>query len=142
MHRIYRGPLDRAPKTQNMPVSGALLPGTAVENDGTNLAQITAAIGNNWLILANVDFKDQDVTDAYVSGDTGVAYEARVGDEFAVSMAGATYAKDAELTIGAAGQFEAAGSGDLVVAFFDDTPGAVTAGALADVKIANAYVKA
>lgn len=142
MNVIYRGPLDRAPKTKNMPVSGALLPGTAVENNGTNLVQVTAALGKNFLILSNVDFKDQDVSTAYTSGDTGVAYEPRQGDEFAVAMAGATYAKDAELTIGANGRFEAASSGELVVAFFDGTPGAVTAGALADVKIANFYVKA
>src|SRR6056297_2584753 len=141
MNVIYRGPLDRAPKTQNKPVDGALLPGTAVENDGTNLAQITTAEGKNFLILSNVDFKDQAVTAAYTSDDTGVAYEPRVGDEFAVAMAGATYAKDAELTIAASGRFAAASSGDLVVAFFDGTPGAVTAGALADVKIANAYIE-
>lgn len=142
MNRIYRGPLDRAPETQNMPVSGALLPGTAVENDGTNLVQLTVALGKAILILANVDFKDQDLTTAYTSGDTGVAIEPRVGDEFAVAMAGATYTKNQELTIGAAGRFEAAANGELVVAFFDDTPGAVTAGALKDVKIANSYVKA
>ncbi|MEL6754956.1 MAG: hypothetical protein AAFP81_00860 [Pseudomonadota bacterium] len=142
MNVIYRGPLDRAPKTQNMPVTGALLPGTAVQNTGTALAQITAAAGNNWLILSNLAFKDQDVLTAYTSGDTGVAYEPRQGDEFAVAMAGATYAKNDELTIGANGRFEAAASGELVVAFFDGTPGAVSAGALADVKIANAYIKA
>lgn len=142
MNRIYRGPTDRAPETQNMPVSGTLMPGTAVENDGTNLAQITTAVGKNLLILGNVDFKDQGVTTAYVSGDTGVAFEPRPGDRFAVSMAAATYAKDAELTAGTGGKFAAAGSGDLVVAFFTGTPGAVSDGALADVTIANAYVKA
>lgn len=142
MNVIYRGPLDRAPKTQNKPVTGALLPGTAVENDGTNLVQLTTAVDKRVLILSNVDFKDQDVLTAYTTGDTGVAYEPRVGDRFAVAMAAATYAKDDPLSIGASGQFKAAATGEVVVAFFDGTAGAVSAGALQDVVIANSYVKA
>lgn len=138
---IYRGPLDRAPETVNKPVSGAYLPGTAVEDTGSALSQITTAAGKRFLILSNMDFKDQDVATAYTSGDTGIAYEPRVQDRFAVAMAGATYTANQELTIAASGRFAAAAAGNLVVAFFADTPGAVTAGALADVTIANAYIK-
>ncbi len=137
---IYRGPIDRQPRTINLPVTGALLPGTFVENTATALAQITTALAKRPLVLGVVDFADQTIADAYVSGDTGVAYEPQPGDVFQCALAAATYAKNAPLKISAAGRLAAATTaGDIVVAFFDDTPGAYAAGALADVIIANSY---
>lgn len=139
---IYRGPLDRAPKTVNKPVTGALLPGTAVEESATNLVALATAASKRVLILSNMDFKDQTVSDAYTSGDTGIAYLPRHGDRFAVAMAAATYTLNQELTVDANGRFAAAASGNRVVAFFVDTPATLTAGALADVEIADGYIKA
>lgn len=137
---IYRGPIDRQYRTINKPVDGALLPGTFVEETATELAPITTALAKRPLILSNVGFKDQAPDDAYVDGDTGVAIEIEPGMTVQARLAGATYAKGAPLTIAAAGRLAAASSGTKVVAFFEDAPGAYTAGAFADVVIADGYI--
>jgi hypothetical protein len=55
-------------------------------------------------------------------------------------MADATYALNAPLKIAASGRLAAATTaGDIVIAFFSDTPGDYAADALADVTIANSY---
>lgn len=139
-NRIYRGPVEEQPRTVNLPVTGALLPGTFVENTATALVQITTSLAKRPLVLSNVEFKDQDIVTAYTSGDTGVAYEIEPGMVFQCAVAAATYAKNAPLKISTAGRLAAATTaGDIVVAFFDDTPGAYSAGDLADVVIANSY---
>lgn len=139
---IWRGPLTRDdPQTVNKPVTGALLPGTFVEETASALAQITTAVGKRPMVLSNNPAADQDVTTAYVSGNTGIAYHVRPGDVFQCAMAAATYAYNQELTIAAAGRLAAAAQGNLVVAWFRGTPGAVSAGALVDVEIANIYTK-
>lgn len=137
---IYRGPIDRQPRTINKPVSGAYLPGTFVEDAGAALAQITTALATRPLLLSNADFVGQTIDTAYTSGDTGVAYELEPGQAYQAALAAATYAKNDPLTISASGRLAAAATGDKVVAFFDDTPGAFTAGQLADVVIADGYV--
>lgn len=139
---IHRGPLDRVPRTINKPVSGALLPGTMVEDDGTNFVQITTAVDKRPLVLSNMQFKDQDILTAYTSGDTGVAYEVQPNDRFQVALAAATYAVGDPLTVAANGRLAAAATGNPIVAHFDDTPGAYTAGQLADVIWANSSAKA
>lgn len=139
---IYRGPSTRQPLTVNLPVAGAYVPGTFVSSDLSELTQITSAAGNDYLILSNVDFYTQTATDAYTSGDTAVAYKPEPQMEVQASMAAATYAYGDELTIAASGRLAAATSGDMVVAFFDQAGGAVTAGALADVRFCNTYIKA
>lgn len=139
---IYRGPVTTGwqPRTvTNKPVAGAYLPGTFVEETATTLAQITTALGKLPMILGNLDFKDQDVATAYTSGDTGLAYHLEPGQVYQARVAAATYAKDAPLTIGAAGRLTAATAATPVVAFFSDTPGAKSAGDLVDVIIANSY---
>ena len=140
--KIFRGPADRSPHTVSLPVSGAYLPGTIVEETATALTQITTAVDKRPLVLGNLDFKDQDTVTAYTSGDTGIAFIPMPQDVFMAAMAAATYAKGAALTVGASGRLEAAGSGDVVVAFFDDTPGAYIADQLADVIWASATLKA
>lgn len=137
---IFRGPQNERPRTINKPVAGAYLPGTFVEETATQLSQITTAVAKRPLILSNSEFTDQDAVTAYTSGDTGVAYELKTGQVFQASMAAATYAKGDPLTIAASGRLAAATSGTKVVAFFDDTPGAVTAGDLQDVVIADGYI--
>ena len=146
---IYRGPIDSQPRTlSSRLVAGAYLPGTVVTDDGTNLNQTGAAAdAEAKLYLLGVrDFfgQGQDVTTApadtpYASGDTGVAYEIAPNEVYQARLAAATYAKGDALTLGASGRLAAAASGEMVVAYFDDTPGAFAAGDLADVQIANAY---
>ena len=137
---IFRGPAAHQPVTVQREVSGAYVPGTFVEDTGTALTQITTALGKRPLILGNADYAGQDIGTAYTSGDTGVAYELAPGMVFQASLAAATYAANAPLTIAASGRLAAATAGTKVVAFFNDTAGAYSAGALADVIIADGYV--
>jgi hypothetical protein len=136
---IYRGPIERQPRTINKPVAGAYLTGTMVEETATELVQITTGLAKRPLILTNMDFKDQDIATAYTDEDTGIAYEPMPGDVFQCRVAAATYAKGAPLTIAASGRLAAATAATVVVAFFDDTPGAKSAGDLVDVVWANSY---
>jgi hypothetical protein len=139
---IYRGPVTSGwqPRTvSDKTVAGAYLPGTFVEEAADTLVQLTTALAKLPMILGNMDFKDQDIATAYTSGDTGVAYHLEPGQVYQARLAAATYAKDAPLTIGAAGRLTAATAATPVVAFFSDTPGAYSAGDLADVIIANTY---
>lgn len=139
---IYRGPIEREPLTVNLPVDGALLPGSFVKESATSeFEQATAGTGRLFL-LSNRRFVEQGPADAYADGETGVAFRLRPDDEFQARMAAATYAKGAALTVAASGRLAAAGTGDVVVAFFDQAGGAVLAGVLADVVIANSYVSA
>jgi hypothetical protein len=138
---IYRGPVERQPQTLNKPVTGALLPGTFVLIGGAAFTQATATGGRVGL-LSNLNFYTQTVTTAYTSGDTGIAYRIEPEQEYQAAMAAATYTKGQELTIGASGRLAAAASGNTVVAFFDQAGGAVTAGTLCDIVIANFYTKA
>ena len=141
---IYRGPVTSGwqPRTvSDKTVAGAYLPGTFVEEAASTLVQLTTALGKLPMILSNLEFKDQDIDTAYTSGDTGLAYHLEPGQVYQARLAAATYAKDAPLTIGASGRLTAATAGTVVVAFFSDTPGAYSAGDLADVVIAaNTYV--
>lgn len=137
---IYRGPVGRQPRTIQKEVAGAYAVGTFVEETATTLAQITTALAKRPLLLGNADYAGQDIATAYASGDTGVAYELEPGQVYQAALAAATYAKGAPLTIAASGRLAAATAGTRVVAYFDDAPGAYTAGQLADVVIADGYV--
>lgn len=138
-NRIFRGPTDRQFRTVSKPVAGAYLPGTFVEETATQLAQITTAVAKRPLLLMNVDHVEQGVADAYTSGDTGLGIELEPGMVVQARVAAATYAKGAPLTVAASGRLAAATTGTVVVAFFDDVPGAKSAGDLVDVVIANSY---
>lgn len=141
-NRIYRGPIGTGwqPRTISKPVAGAYLPGTFVEETATQLSQITTGLAKLPLLLSNLEFKDQDIATAYTSGDTGIAYQLEPGMVVQARLAAATYAKNAPLKIAASGRLAAATTAaDIVIAFFDDTPGAYSAGDLADVVIANTY---
>jgi len=139
---IFRGPTEKQPTTVSLPVVGAYLPGSFVEATATELVRLNTAVDKLPMILTNRDFYDQAVSDAYLDGDTGIAYNLEPGMVFQARMAAATYALNTPLTIAASGRMAAATTGDVVVAFFSGTAGAVTADALADVTIANSYVKA
>jgi hypothetical protein len=140
---IYRGPVKDEPETLNLPVAGAYLPGIMVTEDGSNLTVATAAdIEGELLVLSNRRFYGQDLATAYASGDTGVAYRPRPGEIYQARLAAATYAKGDKLTIGASGYLTKTSTSERVLAFFDDTPGAFSAGDLADVRIANSFLTA
>ena len=136
---IFRGPITHQPISVSKPVAGAYMPGTFVEETATDLVQITTSLGKLPLILSTLDFKDQTVTTAYADEDTGIAFALVPGMVVQASLAGATYALNDPLKIAASGRLAAATAGDIVIAFFSDTPGAYSAGALADVTIANSY---
>ena len=140
-NKVYRGPVDRQPKTISLPVSGALLPSTFVDSDGSQLSQKTTGTGRV-LVLGNREFYGQDNVTAYADTETGNAYRAEPDQEYQVAMAAGTYTHGQELTIGASGRAVAAASTDVVVAYFDGAGATLTAGDLADVVIANSYVKA
>ena len=137
---IYRGPVRNQPETENLPVAGAYKPGLLVTSDGSQLSQATVDEGK-FLVLSNREFYDHGVETAYTSGETGVAYRVKPDDEVQCRMAADTYTYGQELTINASGQLAAAAATNRVVAYFDQAGGAVTADALADVVIANSYVK-
>ena len=142
-NKIFRGPIDKNPVTVNLPVAGAYLPGILVTEDGANITMATGTDNEKeLLILSNVEFKDQDTALAYVSGDTGIAYQLEPGLIFQARMAAATYAVGANLAVGASGRLGAATTGDVVVARYAGVAGAVAAGDLQDVKIANMFVAA
>ena len=140
---IFRGPTRIQPETLNLPVAGAYLPGILVTSSGAALTVATAAdMGEKLYVLSNADYVGQDLATAYTSGDTGVAYDALPGQVYQTRLAGATYAKGDKLTIGASGYLtKVASAGDVTVAYFDGTAGAVTAGDLADVIIAAGGTK-
>lgn len=146
-NRIYRGPVDRQPRTvSDKTVAGAYLPGTFVTEGASALTQATA-FAPNLLLLSDRDYYSLGAMDsndplkvAYASGDTGVAYELTPNDRFQAAVAAATYTYGQELTVGASGRMVAAVTGNVVVAFAR-TAGAKSAGDLIDVQVANFYTK-
>tara|TARA_R110000850_G_scaffold41829_1_gene107899 strand:+ start:204 stop:638 length:435 start_codon:yes stop_codon:yes gene_type:complete len=140
---IYRGSTQVQPTTVNLPVTSAALPGSMVVVVGeTVVVAVAADVEKNLLVLSNNEFIGQSVETVYVSGDTATAYETKPGDQFQARMAAATYAVGDRLSIGASGRLEAVVTGEVVVARFTGTAGAIGAGVLADITIANSFVKA
>lgn len=138
-NRIYRGPYGSEAETVTRKCGAALLPGTAVLI-GATFTQATAPTGR-WGVLNIRDYYVDDLTTAIASGDTTTAYEIQNGQKYQMAMAAATYTAGQELTVGAAGRLAAAATGNIVVAFYDDSVLTKAAGALADVVIANFYTK-
>lgn len=133
---IYRGPINNEPESvSDKKTAGAYLPGILVTEGAATLTVATASdMNEELLVLSNRQFYDQDIATAYASGDTAVAYRPKPGEVYQVRLANATYAKGAALTIGASGYLTAVGDAEVIYAYFDDTPGAFTAGTLADVR--------
>ena len=141
---LFRGPIAREPETvSDKTVAGAYLPGLLMTESATAFTLATGSnIEDDLVLLGNRRFMGQDLATAYASGDTGVAYRPQPGEIYQVRLAAATYAKGDPLTVGASGYLEAAAAGERVMAFFEGTAGAVTAGALEDVRIANSFNRA
>lgn len=132
-------------------VSGALLPCTGVAVGASQLTQATAVSGLRLALLANRDFyapssagfnSTSSLLQAYTSGETGLAIMLQPDLEVVWAVAAATYTNGQELMLGASGRLTAATSGNIVVAYFDETGAAKSAGDLVDVCIANFYTKA
>jgi hypothetical protein len=140
---IYRGQVHvHQPVTKTAKVTGALLPGVAVNLTGDNFTAATTGLGRIY-ILGEREFYGQTIDTAYVSGETAIAYEATPDIEFQVRCAAAAYTRGQALTVGAAGVFEAAGTGDVVIAFVDQVAKTLAAPGFLDVSIAaNSYVVA
>ena len=150
MNRIFRSGRGTPRTITDKTVAGAYLPGTAIFVGVTQLTQATSASGGRLAILGDRDYYGLGVNAfnqsdplyiAYAQGESGVAYLPKPDDEFAVAMGAGTYVSGHELTVGAAGRFVAAASGDIVVAHLDSPGMGMFAGLLADVVIANFYRK-
>lgn len=150
-NRVFRGSCDHPRVISDRTVSGALLPCTAVSIGASTLTQATTPSAVRLALLMNRDFyaptadaftTTNPLQSAYVSGETGLAMVIRPGDEVVWAMAAATYTNGQELTVAASGRLAAAASGNVVVAYFDETGATKSAGDLADVCIANFYTKA
>jgi hypothetical protein len=139
---IFRGSMDEQPRAVTKPVATALLPGTFVEETATQLVVLATAVAKRPLLLAPMDFIDQDMLKAYGAGDTGVAFELVPVARFQARVVAGTYTYNQPLTIGAGGRLTAAIATSVVVAWFADTPGAYVADAFADFIVANSYTAA
>ena len=153
-NRVFRGGRSEPRVISDRTVAAALLPCTAVAVGATQLSQATSASGVRLALLGNRDFygtNAQAFTTTnpllvpYESGETGHAYMLQPDDQVVWAMAAGTYTSGQELTVAAAGRLAAAAAGNIVVAHFDDdslSGVALSAGALADVCVANFYTKA
>lgn len=137
---IYRGPVANEPQTIDAVCTGTPLPGVVAYLNGSTLTTAGAAQqGAKLYIVNNRREVGQDVATAYASGDTANAYVPVPGEIYQVRLAAATYAKGDPLVVGASGRLtKTVAAGDNVVAYFDDTAGAFSAGDLADVLWAGA----
>lgn len=139
---IYRGPVEREPETINMSIGFAGIPGVAVKKLAA-AAILAADAKGRIFILGNRRFIGQGINTAYSVNETAVLYRTEPEQEYYVQLAAAAYTIGQELTVGAAGVFKAAASGDVVIATFDEKANRTLASqGFADVVIVNAYVKA
>ena len=136
---IYRGPAEREPETLNIVIGAALQPGVAVRKTAGALVAATVATGRVF-ILGNRRFYDQSTEDAYLVGETAVAYRLEPEQEYQAELAAAAYTEGQALTVGAAGVLKAAASGDVVLFYFDGAGRTLAAQGPADVVVANAYI--
>ena len=133
---IYRGPIAREPETINLPVAGAYKPGLFVTSDGAELTQATGATGR-LLLLSNHRAYGQGPDEAYESGDTGIAYRIEDEQEYTAQFTAGTYARGAALTVDSNGRCAAAGTGDVVIGYFDQATATLVNGDRADIVIAT-----
>ena len=138
-NRIYRGPVTKQPRTVSRPVTGALKPGTFVNDSGAALAVPAAGGKSNLLLLTNREFYDHAPTAAYTSGETGIAYYLEPGMEVQALAVAATYTEGQGLTTNSSGLLVAAAATDAIVAHVNGSAGVLGADGLIDVVIANSY---
>jgi hypothetical protein len=139
---IYRGPVSREPETINLPVAGAYKPGLFVTSDGSELTQATTGTGR-LLLLGNLRAIGQGPDEAYVSGETGVAYRIEGEQEYTAQFTAGTYNHGARLTVDSNSRMAAATTGAVVVAFYDGPTATFVNGDRGDIVIAtNSHVSA
>src|SRR5690606_15521280 len=142
-NRIYRGPVAAGiePRTVNLPLAGAYLLGVFVTSACAELSVVAAAT-SNMLQFSIREFYSQDITTAYASGDTGVAYRLMPGMEVYARFDADDYDFGDPLTVSSNGRLALATSDDVVVAYFDQADATLGNGAFADIVIANSYTVA
>jgi len=138
---IFRGPVTVEPLTVERTIVGTPLPGTIVHSDSASTTvhfttATTTQMGSMLYVLSNRREIGQDILTAYEAGALGIGCIPRPGEVYQARMAGATYAANAPLTLGVSGRLtNTLAAGDKVIAIYVDTPGAKSAGDLADVQI-------
>lgn len=137
---IYRGPVEREPKTITLPINDNSAPGVVVKINAGKFEAATDAKGRRFL-LANLRFTGQTIEQAYAKGDTAVAFRLEPEHEYYAQLAADTYAPGDELTAKADGKLAKATAGDVVLFYFDE-PKERTVSGYGDVVVANSYVKA
>lgn len=137
---IYRGPIENEPETINLPVIGAYLPGSFVNITAANKLESAPSGGGRPLILGNRRFTGQSVLTAYVADETGVAYRLVPDDEYCAILAAATYQRNQELSI-LNGTLRKSQAGDVVNFIYNEDERTLAAAGLADVLVANSYIK-
>lgn len=137
---IYRGPIAQEPQTIDKASTGALKPGNlAYMNAGVLTIAAAAQNGLKMYIINNRREIGQDVATAYTSGDLANAYEPKPGERYQVRSAAVTHAAGNKLVLGASGRLtNVVAEGDVTLAYFDGTAGAVSADDLIDVIWAGA----
>lgn len=137
---IWRGPVEKQPKTVTGTVAGAYSPGYFMTKAGTEFT-VAATGAARLFLLSNREYYTQTQTDAYESGDTGHAFRLMPEDEYRAIAVAAAYTDGQALTVNVSGQLAAATTGDVVVAYVD---GAQTIAGVdfIDIVIANSYVAA
>lgn len=134
---IYRGPIAQEPQTIERVVDGTPLPGTLVHSEATThfVTMSTTQMSSVASVMSNRREVGQDVATAWVAGELGLAYIPKPGETYQVRMAAATYTANQPLTVTASGRLtNVLAVGDKIFAAFVDTPGAYSAGDLADVQ--------
>ncbi|HDR1174444.1 hypothetical protein ACFGWO_07530 [Pasteurella multocida] len=140
---IYRGPVEREPKTINLVINDTSSPGVVVKLNAGKLEAATDAKGRRFL-LANRRFAGQTIDQAYTKGDTAIAFRLEPEHEYYAQLADDTYQPGDALTAKTGGKLAKAVAGDVVLFFFDEQKQRQITGGKGwgDVVVANAYVKA
>lgn len=117
-------------QTETRRTAAALLPGTAVVINSSDLfAQASAVLGRMY-ILDVAKEQGLGITDAIPSGDSAVGNMIEEGRELAVLCVAGTYKKDSPIKLGTSGQFALAVEGtDVVIGYCQDDyviPGSTT----------------
>ncbi|SMB87973.1 hypothetical protein SAMN05660772_02788 [Pasteurella testudinis DSM 23072] len=144
---IYRGPVEREPKTINLPIKEALKPGTVVKIVDGKFEKATDAKGRRF-VLQNSRYLGQTIHDAYKAGETAIAFRLEPEHEYFLQLKDGAYTHGQELTIDTDGKLApATAEGDVVMFFFDEAKGRTVTEAsskhkaFGDVVVANFYSK-
>lgn len=111
-------------------------PGTFVNFDGALFTPAEIGVAKMYLVGLN-DYAGGDAETEIPVGGTAIAYDVGPNDMVSARMEAGTYTYGQALNIGANGHLKAAVGGQPVIAWFEDTAGAVTAGDRKNVSMAT-----